>query len=84
MKITNKLVEKFGADKLLHYAVGGWLTAICSLFGWIGLLAGFILVVALSFIKERLDDKSDKKDILAGVLGSITMVIIYLIKWLLC
>lgn len=77
MKITNKLVEKFGADKLLHYAVGGWLTAICSLFGWIGLLAGFILVVVLSFIKERLDDKSDKKDIIAAELGSMTMVIIY-------
>mgnify|MGYP003424817653 FL=1 len=79
MKIINKLVERYGADKLLHYAVGGWLTAICSLFGWIGLLAGFILVVVLSFIKERLDDKRDKKDILAGVLGSLTMVIIYII-----
>ena len=82
MKIINKLVERYGADKLLHYAVGGWLTAICSLFGWIGLLAGFILVVALSFIKERLDDRSDKKDIIAGLLGSMTMAIIYLIKWL--
>lgn len=79
MKITNKLVDKYSADKLLHYAVGGWLTAIGSLFGWIGLLAGLVLVVALSFIKERLDDKSDKKDILAGVLGSMTMIIIYLI-----
>lgn len=77
MKITNKLVEKFGADKLLHYAVGGWLTAIGSLFGGDGLLAGFILVVVLSFIKERLDDKSDKNDIIAGILGSMTMVIIY-------
>ena len=79
MKIINKLVERYGADKLLHYAVGGWLTAICSLFGWIGLLAGFILVVALSFIKERLDDRSDKKDIIAGLLGSMTMAIIYII-----
>lgn len=82
MKIINKLVEIYGADKLLHYAVGGWLTAIGSLFGWIGLIIGFILVVVLSFIKERLDDKRDKKDILAGVLGGITMVIIYLIYWL--
>lgn len=82
MKIINKLVERYGADKLLHYAVGGWLTAIGSLFGWIGLIIGFILVVVLSFIKERLDDKRDKKDILAGVLGGITMVIIYLIYWL--
>lgn len=82
MKIINKLVERYGADKLLHYAVGGWLTAIGSLFGWAGLFAGFVLVVVLSFIKERLDDKRDKKDILAGVLGGITMVIIYLIYWL--
>lgn len=82
MKITNKLVEKFGADKLLHYAVGGWLTAIGSLFGWKGLLAGFILVVVLSIIKEQLDDIDDNKDILAGVSGSLTMVIIYLIYWL--
>lgn len=82
MKIINKLIEKYGADKLLHYAVGGWLTAIGSLFGWIGLIIGFILVVVLSFIKERLDDKRDKKDILAGVLGGITMVIIYSIYWL--
>lgn len=79
MKLTNKLVKKFGADKLLHYAVGGWITAICSLFGGDGLLAGLLLVVVLSFIKEGLDDKSDKKDILAGVLGGVTMVIIYLI-----
>ena len=77
MKITNKLVEKFGADKLLHYAVGGWITAIGSLFGWIGLIVGLVLVIILSFLKERLDDKIDKKDTLAGVLGSMTMVIIY-------
>lgn len=82
MKIINKLVEKYGADKLLHYAVGGWLTAIGSLFGWLGLLAGFVLVVVLSFVKEGLDEKRDRKDILAGVSGSLTMVIIYLIKWL--
>lgn len=82
MKIIDKIVEKFGVDKLLHYTVGGWLTAIGSLFGWIGLLAGLVLVVILSFIKESLDDKSDKKDILAGVLGGITMTIIYLIYWL--
>lgn len=49
---------------------------------WVGLLAGFVLVVVLSFVKEGLDEKRDKKDILAGVLGSMTMVIIYLIKWL--
>lgn len=82
MKIINKLVERYGADKLLHYVVGGWLTAIGSLFGWVGLLAGFVLVVVLSFVKEGLDDKRDRKDILAGVSGSLTMVTIYLIYWL--
>ena len=27
MEFTNKLVEKYGTDKLLHFLVGAWLMA---------------------------------------------------------
>ena len=71
MKLTDKLVEKFGADKLLHFLLGWVIVSIGSPFGYIGIVIGIILVGVLSSIKEyKLDVVKDMKDLIAGILGA--------------
>lgn len=83
--MLNKLVEKIGTDKVLHFFGGGFLcafmTLICLLqdgvfknravFG--SILIGTIAVVFVSVIKEIADTKFDWKDILAAVLGCVAI-----------
>ena len=70
MKITDKLVEKVGYDKLLHFLVAAWVVSACLLYGTgVGCIA-WIVIVILSIIKEKLfDNYLDAKDIFAGALG---------------
>lgn len=79
MEIINKIVNKVGADKLIHFFVGMSITAFLAWFGLYGVIGGFILTIILSIIKEYLDDIKDLRDIIAGVLGSLIIVILYLI-----
>lgn len=72
MKIVNRIIDKIGVDKMLHFAFGGWITAkFCE--SGILLLAviGILLVGIASIIKERLDEKFDWKDIAAAMLGGL-------------
>jgi hypothetical protein len=82
MKIVNRIIDKIGVDKMLHFAFGGWITAkFCE--SGILLLAviGILLVGIASIIKERLDGKFDWKDIAAAMLGGLLeLVSWYLIK----
>ena len=72
MNLTNKLVEKFGADKLLHFLLGWVIVSIGSPFGYIGIVIGIILACFLSVIKEfKLDTVKDMKDLIAGCLGAV-------------
>lgn len=79
MRFTNKIIERFGVDKVLHFAVCGWVESICCYFGIGGMMWGLLVVFALSVIKELVDDIFDWRDIIAGMLGGIAAGLIYLI-----
>lgn len=84
MKTLDKLINKVGSDKVLHFLGGGF---ICSLVSFVAILQesgltpwqqvsavliGTIVVFILSLMKEVIaDDKTDWYDILASVLGCI-------------
>jgi hypothetical protein len=82
MKIVNRIIDKIGVDKMLHFAFGGWITAkFCE--SGILLLAviGILFCGIVSITKERLDEKFDWKDIAAAMLGGLLeLVSWYLIK----
>ena len=81
---VNGIVEHFGVDKLLHFLVGAWLTSIVSPFGMLYVVAMLVFVTVISYVKEvYVDSVFDKKDLIAGVLGSATSTIIALILSLL-
>ena len=69
MEFTNKLVEKYGTDKLLHFLVGAWLMAEAKVshnMFIIGMM--FLFIVVISFIKEKYLD-GNKHDVYLGVRG---------------
>ena len=81
-KITDWFVEKMGVDKALHFLGGAWITALCSAFGWYGIIAGIFITFVLSFVKEQwLDSEFDKVDIQAAMIGSAVSAVCYGILW---
>jgi hypothetical protein len=80
MKIIDNIVNKFGYDKVMHFLLGGWITSICSPFGWVGIIIGILIVLILSIVKEKFfDTVFDWKDIFAAMIGCVISVLIYLI-----
>ena len=80
MKRFNAWMEKVGVDKLLHFSIGAWITALGGMYNHIGCLCCGGLIIILNIIKERLlDDNADYKDVFATSLGSVTSIIIYYI-----
>lgn len=81
MKITDKLVEKFGYDKLLHFLVAAWAVSEFKIYG-IGIACiAWILIVILSWIKEEfLDGHADARDIFAGALGGFISLLLMIVK----
>lgn len=78
MKFTDSLINKYGYDKLLHFTLGGWITAISGvLFGWIGAIITVVLISALSVYKElKLDTNPDWKDFYYALYGcGISLII---------
>ena len=74
----NNNVKKYGSDKFLHFLVGAWLTSMVTPLGIWCVIAMFVAVIGLSYVKERyIDDIADNKDIIAGVLGSVSSIIIW-------
>lgn len=78
MRFTNKIIERFGVDKVLHFAVCGWMESICCFFGIGGMMWGLLVVFALSVLKELIDGLFDWRDIIAGMLGGIVAGLVYL------
>ena len=79
MNLTNKLVKKFGADKLLHFLLGWVIVSIGSPFGYIGIVIATFIACLLSVIKEyKLDAVKDMKDLIAGCLGAAVSVIYFI------
>ena len=81
MKLTDKLVEKIGVDKMLHFFVAAWLVSECKAFGIeVGCIA-WIVVVMLAFVKEKwLDDFLDARDLLWSALGGFASLSLMVIK----
>ena len=80
MKITDKLIDKFGSDKLLHFLVAGWLTQIATLLGFPCTIIVICLILLFSIIKEKLWDSTfDLKDIYAAILGSFVALLLLVI-----
>jgi hypothetical protein len=77
MIVVDKLLEKIGSDKALHFLVGALITSYSSIidnsFMWLALF----LVMVLSIIKEKLDTVFDYKDIFAALLGCIISIILH-------
>ena len=81
MKLTNKLVEKIGADKLLHFFVAAWVVSECKAFGIIAGFIGWIAVIILSAIKEHfLDDEPEPMDACAAAYGGFVSLLIGVLK----
>lgn len=84
MQLTNKIIEKFGYDKLLHFLVAAWVVSICNMYGIGAGCIAWVAIVILSIIKEKVfDDYLDAKDIFAGALGGFTSLVLNIIYiWL--
>ena len=84
MELTDKLVNKFGYDKLLHFFVAAWLVSECKAFGIIVGFIGWIAVIVLSVAKEHfLDDEPESMDACAAAYGGFVSMFIGLLQMLL-
>lgn len=98
MSIINKLAEKIGVDKVLHFLGGAVITATmsnilsiqeeeCGVLVLSAALIGMIVTGILELFKEYfLDDCPDGKDILATMLGALYILMVngigLLFQWL--
>lgn len=84
-------IGKLPKDKILHYFVSYFILDTClsicehfNLVNWISLTISISIVVLAIFGKEAIDQKQyhgwSWKDILAGVLGAITKLILFFIQ----
>jgi hypothetical protein len=87
-RIFDKIVgwlNKIGADKYKHFAVGTAVAAIVllavALFvpQWLALTASVVAVIAAAVGKEKVDAKADLRDIVATLCGGAVVWITYLI-----
>ena len=86
--IINKIIgllNGIGADKYKHFALGNVIAAItvialvCFLPKW-AVIVGSVAIIAMAAIgKEKIDGKTDNKDILATLLGGVVVLVAYLI-----
>lgn len=85
----NELINKIGTDKLLHFFAGAWICAVLSIVtllqDWEFTLPMFMLsttistliVFVVSVIKEMVDSEFNWKDILAAIIGCLTIYAAY-------
>ena len=64
-----RIIGAVGIDRFAHLGLAGFATAVGSLFGWVGMLSGAVLMSVLGIVKELMDSPSDWWDYLAGELG---------------
>ena len=77
MDWLNKIIEKVGTDKALHFLVGALLTAWASMVNDVCMWVTAVLVVIASIGKEGLDETYDIEDIIAGCTGAATSIAVY-------
>ena len=82
MKFIDNIVNKFGADKVMHFLGGALLTAFFAFFGFYPAIAGVIVTAVVSFVKEAFfDEKFDASDMYAALLGSVIVFVFYLLPY---
>ena len=80
MKLTDRLVEKVGVDKLLHFFVAAWLVSECKAYGVAPMLLGFVVIVLLAIVKECvLDNTGDYKDVLCSMIGGVFSILLFIV-----
>lgn len=78
MKLTDDILKKIGADKLLHFAFAGWGVSAGLHFGVLAGAAVWLILTILSLLKEQFFDKSyNKKDIIAAEAGMVLAFLLY-------
>lgn len=79
MELTNKLIERVGVDKLLHFLVTAWIVAEAKCIGWVPMLIAFVILVSLGIYKEKkLDICTDYVDLKWSIYGGLFSVFLYL------
>jgi hypothetical protein len=78
-KIFNQFVVKVGIDKLLHFSLAGFITALCGLVNESIFAIGVLVVAAAAVIKEYIDDKFDTADLFWTGGGIFVSVLVYLL-----
>lgn len=86
MKLTNNIINKYGADKVIHFLVGSVITSLMALTGiiifkdiglFIGLFCAIILTYIISIYKEKkLDISPDLGDVRFAMLG-VSFILIF-------
>lgn len=80
----NDFVNKIGVDKVLHFSIGGLISAFFTIIlvlqepsvTWDLVGLSFIgTIIFLSLCKEFMDIKVDWKDIITSILGTIPVII---------
>ena len=87
-KIFDKIIgwlNRFGADKYKHFAVGTAVAAIVLLAvtffvpKWLALTASVVAVIAAAVGKEKADAKADLRDIVATLYGGTVVWLPFLV-----
>ena len=79
-QLYQKLISKIGVDRFAHIGIGGFLSGVCSMFGWLPSLFGFVIISILCLVKEEcLDEKFDWIDLVCGIGGALVPFIIAII-----
>lgn len=77
MKIVDKFLAKVGTDKVLHFLVCALFVAYASMLGVEYMWGALILLPFICIFKEVADDSGSFKDVVAGIIGGISSVVIY-------
>lgn len=83
MQTINKLIEKVGIDKLVHFFVGAWFVSEFKVFQeplYVGL--AFVFITILAYLKEELFDKEFTfMDIWFSMAGGMMSILLYVVQY---
>lgn len=82
LKLYEILIQKIGIDRVAHFGIGVFITMLCILtFGlwhpYPVVVNSMLFTFIAAKIKESLDQKKDNWDIIATMVGNITMLGMY-------
>lgn len=80
IKKFNAWMEKVGVDRLLHFSIAAWIVAECKMYGIGAAGIGFVVLMILSFLKEKLGGSFDGKDFWYSACGGFTSLLLAIPK----